>query len=129
MILVQFDPTILEMVTVATDDAEQAFEFINELLGIFKSGTAKTLTELYDHLDDGQVREAGETAHRLKSSCLALGFIGLAEACGEIERKAYDGASAVDIELKVGEIEDALPISIAQLELYIQAGGTQTLDS
>ena len=123
MTLVQFDPAILEMVTVATDDADQAFEFINELLGIFRSGTAKTLIELYDHLDDGQVKEAGDTAHRLKSSCLALGFIGLAQACGDIEKQAHDGASAVDIELKVGEIEDALPVSIAQLELYIQTSG------
>lgn len=124
MTIVQFDPAILEMVTVASDDADQAFEFINELLGIFKTGTAKTLAELYDHLDDGQVHEAGETAHRLKSSCLALGFVGLAEACGAIEKDAFAGGNPIELELKVGEIEDALPVSIAQLELYILSNGS-----
>lgn len=124
MTIVQFDPAILEMVTVASDDEAQAFQFIAELLGIFKSGCAKTLAELYDHLDDGQVHEAGETAHRLKSSCLALGFVGLAEACGRIEKEAFAGGDAISLELKVGEIEDALPVSIAQLELYIHSHGT-----
>lgn len=129
MTIVQFDPAILEMVTVASDDADQAFQFISELLGIFKSGTAKTLAELYDHLDDGQVREAGEVAHRLKSSCLALGFVGLAEACGVIERDAFNGANPVELELKVGEIEDALPVSVAQLELYIMSNGSDRMAS
>ncbi len=129
MTIVQFDPAILEMVTVASDDADQAFQFISELLGIFKSGTAKTLAELYDHLDDGQVREAGEVAHRLKSSCLALGFVGLAEACDVIERDASNGANPVELELKVGEIEDALPVSVAQLELYIMSNGSDRMAS
>jgi two-component system sensor histidine kinase/response regulator len=86
-----------------------------ELLQLFETTAAATLTEIRAALDAGDREEARRLAHRLKGSARNVGATGMADLSAELEQGPPDALTALD------RLEAALQPTCAALRATLAA--------
>lgn len=122
-----FDPSTIEMLTLASDDLDEADTFVRDLVDMFEMGTSQAIPEIENLLNRGLVPGAGDTAHRLKSSCLALGFKKLAQICSDIERAAKADQEVPVMMGHVQSLRTHVPIALCELKSYLDTSKTNRI--
>lgn len=89
------EKTITELARI---DELSRTDFLAQLLGIFRRETPKLLIALLEAVRRGDPLQVEILAHKLRSSCLGLGAVAMAERCLDLETNARAGSieGAVD---------------------------------
>jgi len=107
------DPAVVAELRRAQEDFGNP-EFIQELVGLFRTRTPEKLDRIRRALDAGDAVAVREVAHSLRSNCGMLGAMAMSGACARMEDAAARGDLAAAGEA-FQEAEQHLPLVLEAL--------------
>ena len=84
-------------------------EFLNEILHVFNKNTKKDLDSLLNAIQNKQMNEVFQLAHKMKSSIYSMGI-----------QKAYKTVESLEFYAKTGEQEEKIPLLGNQLKEILE---------
>ncbi|HRO36931.1 PAS domain S-box protein [Thauera sp.] len=110
-----FDPRTLP--ALIGDDAA----LITEFLGEYRESASDSVRSIRQACEDGDWRQAGELAHRLKSSSRSVGALQLGEICAILEQAGRDSDGDRARQL-AGQLDTALEVALRAMQVAPDAG-------
>lgn len=101
-------------------DPDGSRGFVAQVMRTYEASLLRYLEALRQARESGALRQAGETAHTLKSSSAAIGALGFAAACAELERRAREGDTAA-LGAPLSRVIDDAPAVLAAVRAMLPA--------
>ncbi len=112
------DPAALERLRALDPDGSRGF--VAQVMRTYEASLLRYLDVLRQARDAGALKQAGETAHTMKSSSAAVGALAFAAACADLERRAREGDASALGEPLSRVIDDA-PAVLAAVRAMLPA--------